>query len=52
MIDKKYIVVDMVIDILKNNGVEYVFGILGVKIDYLFNVLIDDGFEFIVMCYE
>lgn len=42
----------MVIDILKNNGVEYVFGILGVKIDYLFNVLEDDDIELVVMCYE
>jgi acetolactate synthase-1/2/3 large subunit len=38
---------DIVIDTLKNNGVEYVFGIPGAKIDYLFNALIDDGPELI-----
>ena len=42
MTDKKYTAADMVIDTLKNNGVEYVFGIPGAKIDYLFNALIDD----------
>ena len=39
MTDKKYTAADIVIDTLKNNGVEYVFGIPGAKIDYLFNVL-------------
>ncbi|MFV5931307.1 hypothetical protein ACLIJU_12190, partial [Staphylococcus warneri] len=29
MADKKYTAADMVIDTLKNNGVEYVFGIPG-----------------------
>ncbi|HDF2030587.1 TPA: acetolactate synthase AlsS [Staphylococcus aureus] len=48
MTDKKYTAADMVIDTLKNNGVEYVFGIPGAKIDYLFNALIDDGPELIV----
>ena len=43
MTDKKYTAADIVIDTLKNNGVEYVFGIPGAKIDYLFNTLIDDG---------
>ncbi|CAC7108882.1 Acetolactate synthase, catabolic [Staphylococcus aureus] len=48
MTDKKYTAADIVIDTLKNNGVEYVFGIPGAKIDYLFNALIDDGPELIV----
>ncbi|HDG8404675.1 TPA: acetolactate synthase AlsS [Staphylococcus aureus] len=52
MTDKKYTAADMVIDTLKNNGVEYVFGILGAKIDYLFNALIDDGPELIVTRHE
>ncbi|HIA6730113.1 TPA: acetolactate synthase AlsS, partial [Staphylococcus aureus] len=52
MTDKKYTAADMVIDTLKNNGVEYVFGIPGAKIDYLFNVLIDDGPELIVTRHE
>ncbi|MCR4501486.1 thiamine pyrophosphate-binding protein, partial [Staphylococcus warneri] len=47
MADKKYTAADMVIDTLKNNGVEYVFGIPGAKIDYLFNALEDDGPELI-----
>lgn len=37
---------------MKNNGVEYVFGIPGAKIDYLFNALIDDGPELIVTRHE
>ncbi len=52
MTDKKYTAADMVIDTLKNNGVEYVFGIPGAKIDYLFNALIDDGPELIVTRHE
>lgn len=52
MTDKKYTAADMVIDTLKNNGVEYVFGIPGAKIDYLFNALIDDGPELIVTLHE
>ncbi|HDH5944397.1 TPA: acetolactate synthase AlsS [Staphylococcus aureus] len=52
MTDKKYTVANMVIDTLKNNGVEYVFGIPGAKIDYLFNALIDDGPELIVTRHE
>ncbi len=52
MTDKKYTAADMVIDTLKNNGVEYVFGIPGAKIDYLFNTLIDDGPELIVTRHE
>ncbi|EZX33096.1 acetolactate synthase, catabolic [Staphylococcus aureus C2679] len=52
MTDKKYNAADMVIDTLKNNGVEYVFGIPGAKIDYLFNALIDDGPELIVTRHE
>ncbi|HID4880847.1 TPA: acetolactate synthase AlsS [Staphylococcus aureus] len=52
MTDKKYTAADMVIDNLKNNGVEYVFGIPGAKIDYLFNALIDDGPELIVTRHE
>lgn len=52
MTDKKYTAADMVIDTLKNNGVEYVFGIPKVKIDYLFNALIDDGPELIVTRHE
>ncbi len=42
----------MVIDTLKNNGVEYGFGIPGAKIDYLFNALIDDGPKLIVTRHE
>ncbi|HGZ8749895.1 TPA: acetolactate synthase AlsS [Staphylococcus aureus] len=52
MTDKKYTAADMIIDTLKNNGVEYVFGIPGAKIDYLFNALIDDGPELIVTRHE
>ncbi|HDF5048478.1 TPA: acetolactate synthase AlsS [Staphylococcus aureus] len=52
MTDKKYTAADMVIDTLKNNGVEYVFGIPGAKIDYLFNALIDDGPKLIVTRHE
>ncbi|HCY0820752.1 acetolactate synthase AlsS [Staphylococcus aureus] len=52
MTDKNYTAADMVIDTLKNNGVEYVFGIPGAKIDYLFNALIDDGPELIVTRHE
>ena len=52
MTDKKYTAADMVIDTLKNNGVEYVFGIPGAKIDYLFNAFIDDGPELIVTRHE
>lgn len=52
MTDKKYTAADMVIDTLKNNGVEYVFGIPDAKIDYLFNALIDDGPELIVTRHE
>lgn len=52
MTDKKYTAADIVIDTLKNNGVEYVFGIPGAKIDYLFNALIDDGPELIVTRHE
>ncbi|MFI8471035.1 acetolactate synthase AlsS, partial [Staphylococcus warneri] len=52
MADKKYTAADMVIDTLKNNGVEYVFGIPGAKIDYLFNALEDDGPELIVTRHE
>lgn len=36
----------------KNNGVEYVFGIPGAKIDYLFDALEDDGPELIVTRHE
>ena len=42
----------MVIDTLKNNNVDYVFGIPGAKIDYLFNALEDDGPELIVTRHE
>ena len=52
MADKKYTAADMVIDTLKNNGVEYVFGIPGAKIDYLFNALEDDRPELIVTRHE
>ncbi len=51
MTDKKYTAADMVIDTLKNNGVEYI-GIPGQRIDYLFNALIDDGPRFIVTRHE
>ena len=40
MADKQYTAADMVIDTFKNNGIEYVFGIPGAKIDYLFLSLI------------
>lgn len=36
----------------KNNGVEYVFGIPGAKIDYLFNALEDDDIELVVTRHE
>ncbi|OHS40063.1 acetolactate synthase AlsS [Staphylococcus sp. HMSC62A08] len=52
MADKQYSAADMVIDTLKNNGVEYVFGIPGAKIDYLFDALEDDGPELIVTRHE
>ena len=52
MADKQYSAADMVIDTLKNNGIEYVFGIPGAKIDYLFNALEDDGPELIVTRHE
>ncbi|PAK72113.1 acetolactate synthase, partial [Staphylococcus pasteuri] len=43
MTNTKYNAANMVINTLKNNGVKYVFGIPGAKIDYLFNALEDDG---------
>lgn len=52
MADKNYTAANMVINTLKNNGVEYVFGIPGAKIDYLFNALEDDGPELIVTRHE
>ena len=48
MAEKQYSAAQMVIDTLKNNGVEYVFGIPGAKIDYLFNALEDDDIELVV----
>ena len=48
MTKENYSVANMVIDTLKNNNVDYVFGIPGAKIDYLFNALEDDGPELIV----
>ncbi|MBO0378496.1 thiamine pyrophosphate-binding protein, partial [Staphylococcus warneri] len=48
MANKNYNAANIVIDTLKNNGVEYIFGIPGAKIDYLFNALEDDGPELIV----
>ena len=41
MTNKNYNAANIVIDTLKNNGVEYIFGIPGAKIDYLFNALED-----------
>ena len=52
MTKENYSAADMVIDTLKNNGVEYVFGIPGAKIDYLFDALEDDGPELIVTRHE
>ncbi|GGG99182.1 acetolactate synthase AlsS [Staphylococcus pragensis] len=52
MTKKNYSAADMVIDTLKNNNVDYVFGIPGAKIDYLFNALEDDGPELIVTRHE
>ena len=52
MADKNYSASDLVIDTLKNNGVEYIFGIPGAKIDYLFNSLKDGGPELIVARHE
>lgn len=52
MADKNYTPANMVINTLKNNGVNYVFGIPGAKIDYLFNALEDDGPELIVTRHE
>ena len=52
MAKENYSVADMVIDTLKNNNVDYVFGIPGAKIDYLFDALEDDGPELIVTRHE
>ena len=52
MAEKQYSAAQMVIDTLKNNGVEYVFGIPGAKIDYLFNALEDDDIELVVTRHE
>ena len=52
MAKENYSAADMVIDTLKNNNVEYVFGIPGAKIDYLFDALEDDGPELIVTRHE
>ena len=52
MTNKNYNAANIVIDTLKNNGVEYIFGIPGAKIDYLFNALEDDGPELIVTRHE
>ncbi|MDU6710406.1 MAG: thiamine pyrophosphate-binding protein, partial [Staphylococcus epidermidis] len=52
MAEKQYSAAQMVIDTLKNNGVEYVFGIPGAKIDYLFNALEDDDLELVVTRHE
>ena len=52
MAKENYSAADMVIDTLKNNNVDYVFGIPGAKIDYLFDVLEDDGPELIVTRHE
>lgn len=52
MTKENYSAADMVIDTLKNNNVDYVFGIPGAKIDYLFNALEDDGPELIVTRHE
>ena len=52
MAKENYSAADMVIDTLKNNNVDYVFGIPGAKIDYLFNALEDDGPELIVTRHE
>lgn len=52
MTKENYSAANMVIDTLKNNNVDYVFGIPGAKIDYLFNALEDDGPELIVTRHE
>ena len=52
MAQENYSAADMVIDTLKNNNVDYVFGIPGAKIDYLFDALEDDGPELIVTRHE
>ena len=52
MAKENYSAADMVIDTLKNNNVDYVFGISGAKIDYLFDALEDDGPELIVTRHE
>ncbi|WP_460374553.1 thiamine pyrophosphate-binding protein, partial [Staphylococcus aureus] len=52
MTDTKYTAAEMVIEYLKNSGVEYVFGIPGAKLDYLFNALMDDSPELIVTRHE
>ncbi|UDI77401.1 acetolactate synthase AlsS [Staphylococcus taiwanensis] len=52
MAKDNYSAADMVIDTLKNNNVDYVFGIPGAKIDYLFDALEDDGPELIVTRHE
>ncbi|WP_258172670.1 thiamine pyrophosphate-binding protein, partial [Staphylococcus warneri] len=52
MTNKNYNAANIVIDTLKNNDVEYIFGIPGAKIDYLFNALEDDRPELIVTRHE
>ena len=52
MAKKQYTAADMVIDTLKNNNVDYIFGIPGAKIDFLFDKLEDDGPELIVTRHE
>lgn len=52
MAKENYSAADMVIDTLKNNNMDYVFGIPGAKIDYLFDALEDDGPELIVTRHE
>lgn len=39
MLDKKYYGVDVIVDSFVNYDVKYVFGILGVKIDWVFECL-------------
>ncbi len=52
MTHQNYSAADMVIDTLKHHGIDYVFGIPGAKIDFLFNALKDDGPELIVTRHE
>lgn len=43
---------DIIVESLINYEVFYIFGIFGVKIDGVFDVLVDKGLELILVWYE